>query len=53
MTEFIRSHPWLTFILAWIAIAVAGAALQVLFRCITIWVRGYPPEYCDSEGRQD
>ncbi|ENQ1546082.1 hypothetical protein ACEOHC_003894 [Salmonella enterica] len=45
--EFMGNSPILTFCLA----ALAFGLLRALFRFITVIVNGYPPMWCDSEGR--
>lgn len=44
---FMANSPILTFFLALVALALCKA----LMRFITIAVNGYPPMWCDSEGR--
>lgn len=45
--DFMGSHPVLTFCLA----ALVCGLIRALMRWITVMVNGYPPMWCDSEGR--
>ncbi|EFF4796182.1 hypothetical protein IFY47_003412 [Salmonella enterica] len=45
--DFMGDHPTLTFSLALLACILVRAA----FRWIIVMIHGYPPFWCDSEGR--
>lgn len=45
--EFMANSPILTFCLA----ALACGLVRGAWRCIVVLVNGYPPIWCDSEGR--
>lgn len=45
--EFMGNSPILTFFLALLVFGL----LRALLRFVTVLVNGYPPMWCDSEGR--
>lgn len=45
--EFMGNSPILTFCL----FALACGIVRGLFRCVVVLINGYPPVWCDSEGR--
>ena len=45
--EFMGNSPILTFFLA----MLVCYSIRGIFRCIVVLVNGYPPIWCDSEGR--
>lgn len=45
--EFMANSPFLTIVLACLAFGL----LRALMRWVVVLVNGYPPMWCDSEGR--
>lgn len=45
--EFMGNSPILTFCLA----CLLCGLLRAFFRWVTVLINGYPPMWCDSEGR--
>lgn len=48
--QFASDNPWLTFFLAWLALAFLVKVWNRTLRHLNIRKHGYPPAHCDADG---